>query len=446
MPDATSTTTTWSPMAATASALATAERVVSAVNASHRAAVERLLAIARFSAAVIQAIALALPTGPLHFQVAHYLASAYAIWAGALLVSTWRRSKLRPETTEAYHITDLASTAVVSALSGGVSSQSYPLFALVLISAGYRWGLRRTIIDGVLIVAIAAVESAMSLAGLTPWPFEGDMFLLRVGYIVVLALLFGVLSEGQLALRFQALAVGGLMTRLSHSTLVLPALRSFLGELVQVFDASHVALAIHERDAASPTLWLSSRTAHGTTITRRSLSAAERGTWLHPLPSEVGAYQMRRRPGTVRPVVSIALERAGDRSPVLPDVPMDLVPGVEWHTALVALVDFAEPWGARLYVFDPGLRPGGLVRLGFLQNLAEQNRATLAELLLASSAAFRRRHSGTRTGRPRTARRRHPDAARPRAPARGPPAQTRVGAGPGAGGHGTPVGGARRHP
>ena len=66
------------------------------------------------------------------------------------------------------------------------------------------------------------------------------------------------------------------------------------------------------------------------------------------------------------------LTRAGERFTGAVAVPSALGGGLRWRTVMAARVDASEHWKARVYVFDPGLRPGGLVRLGFLQNLAEQ--------------------------------------------------------------------------
>ncbi len=362
----------WRASDGTPQALEAAEHVVASISASHRAAAERLLAFARFGVAIVQALVLSLPFGHSHFEFAHPLAWAYAAWAAGLFLLIWERPRLQPSTCELLHVSDLAWTGVISALSGGVSSHCYPLFALVVVSAGYRWGLKRALAYGGGVVVIAVAESAMSVFGLTPWVFEVDMFLLRVGYIIVLAVLFGALAEGQIGLRFQALSVGGLMARLSQSTLVQPAVRSFIGELGHILNARSVALVLHERDAANATLWLSSRGPEGVKVARRSLSPAERDLWLHPLSRDVGSLQMRRPDASQPPTVTIALDRAGNRMVTSPDVPAAVARELAWDTSLVAAIDYKDAGGARLYVFDPEVRPGGVVRLGFVQSLAEQ--------------------------------------------------------------------------
>lgn len=356
------------------SAVETSEQIVAAVAATHRAAVERLFALGRVVIAVMQAAVLTLPSGPKHFEVAHVLAHAFALYAALQLVMVWRRPKLEQKTCEFLHTGDLVWASAISALSGGVSSHYYPVFVLVLISAGYRWGLRRAVMDAGIIVGVATTESLMSYWGLTPWAFEGDMFLTRVGYIVVLAFLFGILAEGQLALRFQALAVGGIMARVSQDTLVVPVVRAFLAEALDVFQARRVVLAVQERDAGSPVLWESTRSAAGgdNTFSRRHLTPAEWEAWFHVLPADVASYEAECKNGSDPRRSPLVLTRAGERFTGAVAVPSALGGGLRWRTVMAARVDASEHWKARVYVFDPALRPGGYVRLAFLQNVAAQ--------------------------------------------------------------------------
>jgi signal transduction histidine kinase len=362
----------WRPLGDSLQPAESAENVGGLINAFHRAAVERLLAITRFGVAIIQALVLTLPFGPQHFEVAHPFTWAYTAWAAALLILVWRRPRLQPVSSELLHVSDLVWTGLISVLSGGVSSHSYPLFALVVISAGYRWGLRQALVYGAGVVVITVIEAGVSVAGLTPWRFEQDLFILRVGYIVILAVLFGGLAEGQLALRFQALSVGELMVRLSRGTLAQPAIQSFLGEFAQILDARSVALVVHEQDATSPTLWLSGRSPGGADVARRALDSAERDRWLHALPVDVGSYQMERTARRSHPCASLALDRNGNRLSTTFALPDGLAAELTWTTALVALVEYGDVGRARLYVFDPGSRPRGVVRLGFVQSLAAQ--------------------------------------------------------------------------
>ena len=288
------------------SAVETSEQIVAAVAATHRAAVERLFALGRVVIAVIQAAVLTLPSGPKHFEVAHVLAHAFALYAALQLVMVWRRPKLEQKTCEfPAHRGPRLGFRHLRAIRWRQQSL-LPGVRAGPDSAGYRWGLRRAVMDAGIIVGVATTESLMSYWGLTPWAFEGDMFLTRVGYIVVLAFLFGILAEGQLALRFQALAVGGIMARVSQDTLVVPVVRAFLAEALDVFQARRVVLAVQERDAGAPVLWESTRSAAGGDNTfpvatshpqsGRRGSTRSRPTWLRTRPSARTAATRGARP------------------------------------------------------------------------------------------------------------------------------------------------------
>ena len=129
----------------------------------------------------------------------------------------------------------------MTAISGGVSSHSFLLFAFVLVAAAYRWGLRRTLVDGAIIAAVASIESALALAGLTPWQFEFDWFVLWVSYSLVLAVLC-VLSERMHVLSFQAAALGQVMTQVGQATGLPTAIRGTLREVLRLFDADRALL------------------------------------------------------------------------------------------------------------------------------------------------------------------------------------------------------------
>ena len=143
----------------------------------------------------------------------------------------------------------------MTAISGGVSSHSFLLFGFVLVAAAYRWGLRRTLVDAAIIAAVASIESALALAGLTPWQFEFDWFVLWVSYSLVLAVLFGVLSERMHVLSFQAAALGQVMTQVGQATGLPTAIRSTLREVLRLFEADRALLIGEERESNRCFLW-----------------------------------------------------------------------------------------------------------------------------------------------------------------------------------------------
>lgn len=373
-------------MAASAlEAVATGERLVAAVELHHRAAVERLLAFARAGAATVLAVVLAAPRGPAHVELAHIVAAAYALYALAVLAGVMWKPPLRARTGLALHFADLGWITVVSALSGGVSSHAYPLFTFVIIAAGYRWGMRRTAITAGLVIGIAGAEAAASAAGLTPWSFEPDLFLLRVAYTAVLAVLVGVLSQGQLALRYQALAAGGLMSRLGRHTLLIPGLRGLLIELVEVFGAARAMLVVEDRlGETPPSLWQAraQRAGSSPVFSSRELEAGEAAAWFCPLPPELTAYEARLAPGATTAVATLGLMGSGSLTHEPFELPAAVGREGGWHTLLASCIESTERWRARLYVLDPALKPGGYVRLGFLRNLAIQVGPPLLNLYL----------------------------------------------------------------
>ena len=204
--------------------------------------------------------------------------------------------------------------------------------------------------------------------------------------MVVLAVLFGALSGGQMALRLQALVIGRLMASLSHHTALGPAVRGVLGEVADAFHASQAALVLldgEERATAMLWLWAREDKGGGVAFSHRSLSDEERHTWFSPLPDGVTACVIRKPPEVGgAPAAALALAQTGDAVPATFTLPSAMARDLPWCEAMFATVEASERWSVRLLVFDPRLRPTRHVQLAFLQSLATQIGPPLLNLYL----------------------------------------------------------------
>jgi signal transduction histidine kinase len=355
----------------------------------HRVAVERLLAGARFVAGIGVLIAIASNEGLLHSPTAKVLAGAYVIYATGVAWGVWVRPEVPLRLSNTLHLLDLAWATAITASSGNTSSHAFVLFAFVLVAAAYRWGLRRTLVDGVLVVAIVTVQSVRGLAGRTPWPFELDWFVLWLIYVVLLAVLVGALSERQHALSFQAIALGQVMARVGQATGLSSAVSCALVEASRVFAARRAVLLVRESDRDQVILWRVEPDATGTMVTSRTeLEPDARAPWLVRVPPEVATYEARRAGGGDRTAVWRALDAGGQTVAAPFSLPPALASPRTWDS-LVAVILRTKNIEGTFYLLDPAGRPAGTLRLGFLGALARQVSPILLDLYLVQGLRSR---------------------------------------------------------
>jgi signal transduction histidine kinase len=363
-----------------------------ALKAHHRTATETLLARARLLTAILMLSAMAVGAGRLHTAPALWILAAYVAYAASLLIVLRVRAHVitAAKVVAALHLVDLAWAAAASALSGGLSSHVFPLFAFVLVGSAYRWGLRRTLIDAGIIATIAVAESLPAVAGVTPWEFELDWFVLWVGYIFVLAVLFGGLSQRMHVLGFHAVALGQIMSRVGQATDLVSAIGQTLREVLRLFDARAALLVLEERESRRLILWRAEPRPEGlAAVLRQELPASERGRWFFPLPPGLSACEVRPGWGGADPSVTLAFDREAAPLTTATALPAGLAQDWEWQTLLLTVLESRHGWRGRLFLLDPGGKVQGALRLGFLQSVVGRVAPVIAEVYLLSGLRAR---------------------------------------------------------
>lgn len=342
------------------------------VDARHRDDIDRLLSWGRLVLGVTLVFAVSGGHEPTHPPIAHVLSAAYAIYA-AVVVGVARLWPHRVQ-GQLLHYADLVWATLLTAVSGGMSSNAYPLFMFVIVSGGYRWGLARSLFDGALIVLVAVGLSVSAAAGMTPWPFEIDLAVMRMSYTVILAVLFGALAERQLVLAGQAAALASVVGRIERSPRLGTALREALDCTLQLLDATEAFLVVDEFDTRRTFLWHASRSGDVTDASYSELTPEARAAWLSPLPEEVCAGYARRKPGTAAVSVPVTLALDGQGRPVAAAlaIAQPLAGAWPWRSLMFVPFGEREEGLGRLYVLDLDRRPFLDAWLRFLQTLARQ--------------------------------------------------------------------------
>jgi signal transduction histidine kinase len=349
---------------------------------SHGPADERLIAGLRFGGAAILLVLLLSGSGDFHSPAVRALAAGYVCYAGvALLISAVLPHWLLRH-TNAVHAIDFIWTSVASTVGGGPNGHVSPFFVLVLAAAAFRWGLARTLFDGALVLLITMAQTGAAIAGLTPWAFELDLFLVSATYLGLgTAVLFGTLADRLHMARRQALVTAGLVSRLNRASGIGHAVADTLATIVDLLKATRVILVVEELHTGTLMLWRSHRKGNERISTSVwPLAAAEARQWLLapavPAPSELIVR------GEGRAQVAIALSTDRPRATEWLSLPAKLAEEPASRVVLAFPFGSSGVWNGQLYIFDPRAHPRGEARLRFLSDLLRHVTPGLINLYL----------------------------------------------------------------
>ncbi len=175
-----------------------------------RARAERTIAATRVAIAAFSLYAIWLdPAEPSQFTGLTYgLHIGYTVYAVLLATVMWSRPSTGwlPITT---HMADIAFFSILQYLTLGPSSPFFTYFIFSLFCGAVRWGWQGTLATAPLvIVAFVGIAAAMSLT-LGSVQFEINRFVIRVGYLLVVAMLLVYLGRHEARLRDEIRSLAG---------------------------------------------------------------------------------------------------------------------------------------------------------------------------------------------------------------------------------------------
>jgi signal transduction histidine kinase len=225
---------------------------------------ERVIAVARalLSVAAIFVVSID-PLAPSHYaQVTSSLLFLYAAFAMFVLAGLMRATKIPNLLPLVVHIVDMAFAVALTLFSDGPNGPLSTFLFYPLLGAGYRWGFREVMATAGVLISAMGVEVLMGrsmMPGLTSDAFELNRFLLRGIYIAAMAAAVGYLAENEKRRRFEARNVSLVLARARLGGRFGDTVNLVLASLQSVFNATHVLLAIHERNAGRTWLWSTSQ-------------------------------------------------------------------------------------------------------------------------------------------------------------------------------------------
>ncbi len=167
-----------------------------------RGQAERVVAATRVGLSVVVLLSIWIdPSEPANYaRLTYFLHVVYVSYAIGVAIYIWRRGPVGP-IAFVTHAIDIISFSVLQYLTLGSSSPLFIYFVFVLFTATIRWGWRGTLATTPpLLVAYVVMGISMSLT-LPSDVFEMNRFLIRVGYLLMVAGLLVYLGRHEARLR-----------------------------------------------------------------------------------------------------------------------------------------------------------------------------------------------------------------------------------------------------
>ena len=172
-----------------------------------RVRVEWLIAGVRVAIAVSALLAFVIDV-PNYFPpyVVSLIFSVYLIYGLAVLALVWSPVNFGRGWDLAVHLFDLLVFVLAASMVDVVTSPFFASFAFIVVSASLRWGGKGTVIT---VAAALIAYTAVAFYGmpfLSPPPFQVNVFIIRIVYLVTMAVLLG--NFGALQQRSHSEVVG----------------------------------------------------------------------------------------------------------------------------------------------------------------------------------------------------------------------------------------------
>ena len=345
---------------------------------------ERVLGWLRLVATSILLLSIAFDPQEHHGVSEHALIVIYVCYAGLMLAASARTEGQLRSYAPAIHAVDFGWTTFVSSISGGTDSHAFPFFAFLLAASAYRWGLRWTLINAGLILAVAVAQIAAASADLADWPLHFDLYFVHVSALVVaIAALFGAIADRLHVARRHAVAVARLVGDLSRAPRLSGATVETIVRLTRSMQAREALLVVEEAYAGTLSLWRVETAADGAcTTSRTDLPPGTGRDWFASAADRLGACELQRVDCEAPPEVTIALAPSRDDGASWLPLPHGVTATMTWTTLLAVPFSASDAWRGQFYVADPAVRPAGRRRLRCLDDLVKHATPGLLNLYL----------------------------------------------------------------
>jgi len=178
------------------------------INYFHPNQTERFIAAGRVAMIAISLFAVYLdPVESIrHASITNFLLIGYFAYSIALAAVLWRLDITWFRLTVAIHAVDLTVFALLIFFTSGPTSPFFVYFIFSLVCATMRWQWRGTFYTAAIAMGIVLVMTIYPENLLRDPEFEMDRFIIRIGYLPIVAALLGYLSAYEQQRRLMAAA------------------------------------------------------------------------------------------------------------------------------------------------------------------------------------------------------------------------------------------------
>ena len=344
-------------------------RLVRGANQEYGARVETVLAVGRVFLSFIALLANRFgATEATASPIAYRVLVVYAIYSLVVLITVKLTEEVSPVRLPLLiHSIDLLWPAIVAFLIQGPDSPFFVLLMFAVVAAGYRWGAGATVATASITLLLFSLKGASHLSNEVQSDLVATAYLLAMGFLI--ANLVRNERRAQAQISAVARALGGV--RLQRG--LRASVQSALAELLEIFEAQKILIAVEETRSRDLHLWESSQ-GTGSDESFNTFSKgdpASRDKYLFPLPAHT--YHVVRRhpnfPGTQR---IVSLDADGNVAKCAPTDFPDWFPWNGFTTVTATSFDMPGEWRGRLFLFNARTGRTARMELRFLQTFVRQ--------------------------------------------------------------------------
>jgi len=212
--------------------------------------VEQVLSVARVFLAAAALLAVHLVSlGGVRYAT-RLLLLTYFVYS--VIVMLWLRASGRgqhPAVPLVLHSIDILAPAIIVPFSAGLGSSFMMFLVFALVAAGYRWGLRETLITTGIAILVASAAAVLSYHTKHPGfvvraGVEANRLVSRIAYLLALGFLLGKLAENEKRMQAESMSIASLLAKVRPDQGLRRTLQVLRGGLAQIFSADAVLLAV----------------------------------------------------------------------------------------------------------------------------------------------------------------------------------------------------------
>lgn len=322
----------------------------------HEDGPDLLIAAARFFLAATSLVAICLDsTHPARLGIAaRTLLFVYVGYSAAIFVFE-RIAKTSVRYGALIHAGDILWAAVITSITEGPNSPFFLFFLFALISAAYRWDMRRVMLTAASLITVlvgqAIAVSFPAVHALLGTEYDTNRFIMRAAYLVAASIVIGYIGDNEKRLIREAAFVGSLVSIPRAELGLKRSAQRILCETARFFGAPRAAMLIRIQDGS--TYLLEVKSGHREDEWA-DLPADKAEPWLFSIAANC-AWVVRNAAATN--LLDRAARWRSPKSRGEVQLPLAFVEHHAFHDMLMANLVMGEEWSGRILLFDP--RPHG---------------------------------------------------------------------------------------